>query len=147
MFFPSLFRGGLGHLSIPLNTANECLHGGRVVSVDTLLVMVSRLGWGSRFKSDPRWNAVGSFVKQRCRENTVWGLATEKWSRDWQPPWRNFYWQPLGGSIFVLRPIARVIPDDFGNARTLLAAQLSASEAQMFVNTRLLVIISRVNLF
>jgi len=50
------------HLSTPLNTANERLLGGRVVSVATLPVMVSRLGWGSRFKSDPRLNAAGSLV-------------------------------------------------------------------------------------
>jgi len=46
------------------------------------------------------------------------------------------YWQPLGGSIFVLRPIARVIPDDFGNARSLLAAQLMwAQQERKFVIT------------
>ena len=33
-----------------------------MVSVATLPVMVSRLGWGSRFKSDPRLNAAGSLV-------------------------------------------------------------------------------------
>jgi len=56
IFSPS-FHGGLGHLSTPLNT------GGRVVSVATLPMMVSRLGWGSWFKSDPRLNAAGSLIK------------------------------------------------------------------------------------
>jgi len=50
------------HLSTPPNTADECLLGGRVVSVATLPVKVSRLGWGSRFKSDPRLNAAGSLA-------------------------------------------------------------------------------------
>jgi len=34
-----------------------------VVSVATLPVMVSRLGWDSRFKSDPRLDAAGNLVK------------------------------------------------------------------------------------
>jgi len=51
------------HLSTPPNIADECLLGGRVVSVATLPVMVSRLGCGSWFKSDPRLNAAGSPLK------------------------------------------------------------------------------------
>jgi len=50
------------HLSTPPNTLARRLLGGRVVSVATLPMMVSRLGWGSRFKSDPRLNAEGSPV-------------------------------------------------------------------------------------
>jgi len=53
----------LRHLSKAPNTGDERLLGGRVVSVATLPVMVSRLGWGSRFKSDPRLNAAGSLLK------------------------------------------------------------------------------------
>jgi len=44
MFFSPLFLGGLGHLSTPPNNTDERLLGGRVVSVATLPVMVSRLG-------------------------------------------------------------------------------------------------------
>ena len=62
-FFPLFFHGGLGHLSALLNNGVKRLLGGRVVSVATLPVMVSRLGWGSRFKSDPRLNVAGSLVK------------------------------------------------------------------------------------
>jgi len=51
------------HLNTLPNTADERLLGGRVVSVATLPVMVSRLGWGSRFKSDLRLNAAGSLLK------------------------------------------------------------------------------------
>jgi len=51
------------HLSTPPNTGVKRLLGGRVVSVATLPVMVSRLGWGSRFKSDLRLNAASSLVK------------------------------------------------------------------------------------
>ena len=53
----------LRYLSKAPNTPIERLLGGRVVSVATLLVKVLRLGWGSRFKSDPRLNAAGSLVK------------------------------------------------------------------------------------
>jgi len=44
MLFPPLFHGGLGHLSTLLNTILRRLPSGRVVSVATLPVMVSRLG-------------------------------------------------------------------------------------------------------
>ena len=43
-----------------------------MVSVATLPVMVSRLGWGSRFKSDPRLNAAGSLIKP---VRDPWNLA------------------------------------------------------------------------
>jgi len=43
-----------------------------VVSVATLPVMVSRLGWGSRFISDPSLNAAGSLIKP---VRDPWNLA------------------------------------------------------------------------
>jgi len=54
--------------------------GGRVVSVATLPVMVSRLGWGSWFKSDPRLNAAGSLIKP---VRDPWNLAG--WATPRQP--------------------------------------------------------------
>jgi len=80
-FFPPLFHGGLGHLSTLLNIADERLLGGRVVSVVTLPVMVSRLGWGSRFKSDPRLNAAGSLIKPVRDSWNVAGWVTPRQSR------------------------------------------------------------------
>jgi len=80
---------------------------GRVVSVATLPMMVSRLGWGSRFKSDPRLNAAGSLVKpsgslESGRMGNI-SPATE-------PPWRYFYacqsdydlWRQHGGPAQTL---------------------------------------------
>jgi len=80
IFAPS-FHGGLGHLSTPLNTADGCLLGGRVVSVATLPVMVSRLGWGSWFKSDPRLNAAGSLIKPVRDPWNLAGWVTPRQSR------------------------------------------------------------------
>jgi len=59
-------------LSKAPNTDVKRLLGGRVVSVATLPMMVSRLGWGSQFKSDPRLNAAGSLVKP---VRDPWNLA------------------------------------------------------------------------
>ena len=51
-----------------------------MVSVAALPVMVSRLGWGSRFKSDPRLNAAGSPFKPA---RDPWNLAG--WATPRQP--------------------------------------------------------------
>jgi len=59
------------HLNTPLNNLVSLL-GGRVVSIATLPVMVSRLGWGSRFKSDSRFNDAGSLIKP---VRDPWNLA------------------------------------------------------------------------
>jgi len=52
-----------------------------VVSVATLPVMVSRLGWGSRFKSDPRLNAAGSLIKPVRDTRNLAGWVTPRQPR------------------------------------------------------------------
>ena len=70
--YSSFLSRDLGHTNSFLNFEAERLLDGRVINVATLPVMVSRLGWGSRFKSNPRLNAAGSLLEPA---RDPWNLA------------------------------------------------------------------------
>ena len=83
-----------------------------MVSVATLLVMVSRLGWGSRFKSDPRLNAAGSLIKP---VRDPWNLAGYVTPRQPRSRWEDLPNLTLtnyasGGSAWI-----HPIPSDLGS--------------------------------